>query len=140
VTGLTNAGAAWILALAIVAATVLRKKRVDAAIIGVLVGAIALDALYASYTAWSDRNPDAHAHVQYVRYLLDHHALPRATDCSECHHPPLYYLAAAPVLAACERSRALDPGVGLQLFSLSLFVTFLVSAALLVQRAVRGRW
>lgn len=128
-----------IVAMAAVVTVVLHRKRVDPLIVGILLGGLALDVFYASYTSWIERNPDANSHVLYMRYLLDFHRLPSATDCSVCHHPPLYYVAAATVLATCERSRAIEPSVGLQLFSLALFVTFLASAALLVQRFLHRR-
>jgi hypothetical protein len=41
---------------------------------------------------------DAPAHVDYIHYLQDHHALPQANEGFETHQPPLYYVLCAAVL------------------------------------------
>lgn len=124
--------------IAVAAAWVLHRRRVDRAVVALVVAGLVLDAAYLSYTGWIERNPDSWAHMSYARWLSTHHALPRADDCSECHHPPAFYVLAATVLSLCERAKV-DAGLGLQLFALSLWAVFLVSAGLLVQRMVRGR-
>ena len=64
----------------------------------IVVGAAALYGAYLSYTSFGQRNYDGGAQIQYLRYLIEHRALPPAAHCHVCHHPPLYYLLAAPVL------------------------------------------
>ncbi len=54
------------------------------------------------------RNPDAGSHLAYVRFLAEKQALPGPGDCSVCHHPPLYYAAAALVSLAFGSGRALQ--------------------------------
>jgi len=56
-----------------------------------------------------------------------------------CHHPPLYYVLAAPVYAAL-RATAIDPTRGLQLFSLVMWSAFVAFAALAVRRLVAHPW
>lgn len=54
------------------------------------------------------RNPDAGSHLAYVRLLAEKQALPGPGDCSVCHHPPLYYAAAALVSRAFGSERAVQ--------------------------------
>jgi tetratricopeptide (TPR) repeat protein len=73
---------------------------------------------------------DAEEHLQYVQYFQEHGALPLADQGWEMHQPPLYYLLAAGLLAACGLSAA-DPGalVVLRLLGLAAGLAQLALAA-----------
>ncbi len=71
--------------------------------------AIALRLAYLWVTRYTTRAHDADEHLAYVQYLLDHHALPKASEGYAFYHPPLYYLVSALVRAALA-----DLGFGLR--------------------------
>lgn len=58
-------------------------------------GAVLLRALYVSRTPYWVRGHDTDGHIEYVRYLLEHLALPPPGEGWEFWQPPLYYLASA---------------------------------------------
>jgi tetratricopeptide (TPR) repeat protein len=64
---------------------------------------------------------DVMGHLDYIRYIQEHKALPLADQGWAMHHPPLYHLISAAGLSVCGLSVA-DPGaaVFLRLFSLAL--------------------
>ncbi|MFO0570741.1 MAG: glycosyltransferase family 39 protein [Polyangiaceae bacterium] len=95
------------------------RPKLDASVLLLLALSVALALFHYSYTPVLLRNPDASQHLAYIQFLLDRHALPRATDCSVCHHPPLYYLAAAALAQVC-RALGTAPERTLQLASLTL--------------------
>jgi hypothetical protein len=66
-----------------------------------------------------------------VRFVIDRLALPQASDCSVCHHPPVYYVVAAGVYRGCETVGA-SPERGLQLLSLFMMGVFTFVSALTV--------
>ena len=89
------------------------------------------------------KGPDETAHLRYVSWLADHHALPvfAADDPGadyEFHQPPLYYALALPVyLAAGAEPRA--GGQGVRLFTaliglLLVYLTFALGRALVPER------
>lgn len=43
---------------------------------------------------------DASAHIQYIEWILEHHALPLPSDGSAMYHPPLYHALSAALLGA----------------------------------------
>ncbi len=116
-----------------VALGVLRRLRFDGRTSGVVVAGLALYADYLTYTSVSQRNYDGVSHVFYVRAIAQHLHLPAMSACLACGHPPLYY-----VLAAAWSRTALAGGwmpfeLGLQWFSLLLFVGFVVVALLAIR-------
>jgi hypothetical protein len=48
---------------------------------------------------------DAKFHVEYIRYIIDRHTLPLASDGFSMYHPPLFYGLAAGLVAAVEPTR-----------------------------------
>jgi predicted membrane-bound mannosyltransferase len=107
--------------------------------LAVIAGGLVVYLVYFAQTRYDVRNFDAGAHLAYVEYVATHHALPSATECSVCHHPPAYYLLAAPIDAAL-RSASLDATRGLQIFSLVLWLGFIAFAALAIERLVDRVW
>jgi hypothetical protein len=73
----------------------LSKARCDRLTIGFAVAGLALRFGYLSVTPYAQRAHDYLGHIEYVEYLLSHHAVPRAGDGYSFYHPPLYYLLAA---------------------------------------------
>ena len=47
---------------------------------------------------------DSAEHLQYIRYIQEHRALPLPTEGLEMYQPPLYYLISAAALSACRLS------------------------------------
>ena len=74
-------------------------------------------------------NPDSGAHLEHVRYVRDHRALPPSHSGHEAWQPPLYYLLTAG-LAAIED----DPKL-IQLFSLFTSIATLLVAERLIRSA-----
>ncbi|MFO0658869.1 MAG: glycosyltransferase family 39 protein [Polyangiaceae bacterium] len=94
--------------------------------------------IYLLQTPFEVRNSDALTHLQYVRYLVDQRALPDASLCTECHHPPAYYLLEAVGwklldIFGCASTR------GLQLISLGQWVFFLFFSVLTLKRLTQRR-
>ena len=56
---------------------------------------------------------DARSHLEYIRYVQDHHAVPLPTQGFEMFHPPLYYALSATALSACRLT--VDDVSGIQL-------------------------
>jgi len=54
---------------------------------------------------------DADGHIAYIRYIQEHHALPRADEGWEMFQPPLYYLLSTALLRALSLSVTQDNGV-----------------------------
>jgi hypothetical protein len=48
---------------------------------------------------------DAKFHVEYIWYIVDHHALPLASDGFSMYHPPLFYGLAAGLISAFDPTR-----------------------------------
>jgi hypothetical protein len=59
-----------------------------------LLGAAARFA-YLTVTPWSARTHDVDHHIEYVEYLLAHHAVPPPSAGWSFYHPPLYFVLAA---------------------------------------------
>ncbi len=64
--------------------------------------AVALRLSYLFITPYEERGHDVFGHVDYINYLLDHHALPDRHDGWQFYQPPLYYVAGALIVAATE--------------------------------------
>jgi hypothetical protein len=106
------------------------------AIVAFLVGA-AVRTAYLMVTPYSVRTHDADQHVEYVEYLLAHHAVPKPSDGWAFYHPPLYYLIAAVLwrgLVAVGVTKRPVILVGLQLQSLVYHLGFLAFALFTGQR------
>jgi hypothetical protein len=59
--------------------------------------AVGIRTAYVSITPYSLRTHDVEGHIEYVEYLLRHHAVPRASEGFSFYHPPLYYALCAVV-------------------------------------------
>ncbi len=88
------------------------------------------------YTQPLEHNPDSGSHIAYIRYVAEHHAVPAASVCSECHHPPAYYLVAGALWRALADAGVTDPARGVQLLSIVLFLAFAVVSAASIARLV----
>lgn len=132
--------AAVVAGTAAVSAAILRRARVIAPSIAVVLAAFGVYAIYFGYTASTHRNPDAPSNTFYIDYILQRHALPGPGDCTVCHHPPLYYLAGAAVRRLVELANAGDVNAGLQGYSLVVFAVFVVFSALAIDRAAPRPW
>lgn len=102
----------------------------------VLAVAAAFYVIHFVYTQPLEHNPDAASHIAYLRYVAENHAIPAPSVCSECHHPPVYYLAAGTLWHALSAAGVADPARGVQLLSLALFLTFVVVSAATLARLV----
>jgi predicted membrane-bound mannosyltransferase len=109
--------ALWTLALA--------RARFDRGVVVILVAGLGLYLAYLGYTDYGERNYDGAVQLQYIEYLVAHHARPPAAHCLICHHPPLYYALGAGVFAFFKATGLAAPTTGLQIFSLLLFLVFL---------------
>ena len=70
---------------------------------------------------------DAVAHIEYVNYILEHKALPLASEGAVTYHPPLYYLLAAGLLGVLSLSTGDAGGLAaLQVFSLAIGIANLL--------------
>jgi len=98
-----------------------------------LLASFALSVFYVSYTGPEARNPDAASHLAYIRHVAETLSLPTSADCSVCHHPPLYYVAAAAVYRGCQAAGLPAPR-GTQWLSLALMGVFSVVSALTIAR------
>ena len=81
---------------------------------------------------------DVEGHIEYVQYILEHHAVPANDACWSCYHPPVYYLAAAPSYALSEFLGLLGM-TGLQSFSLLLSVLTTFFGLLFLKKNLDGR-
>jgi len=54
---------------------------------------------------------DVDGHIAYIRYIQEHHCLPRADEGWEMFQPPLYYLLGAGLLSALSLSATQDGGI-----------------------------
>ncbi|MBI5533462.1 MAG: glycosyltransferase family 39 protein [Deltaproteobacteria bacterium] len=128
---------ALVVGIALVAsasAAILRKLQVRMPAIVIVISGLALYGLYFSYTSWSERNPDAVSHLAYVQYVAAHRAIPSNADCSVCHHPPLYYVAAAAAYRAFQAAGSGEPALGPQMLSFLLFTGFVLMSAVAIRR------
>jgi hypothetical protein len=91
-------GAATLAALVLVAAC-MRAARCRWSSVALAEVAVVVRLAYLWVTRYTTRAHDADEHLDYVQYLLDHHALPRASEGYAFYHPPVYYLVSALVRA-----------------------------------------
>ncbi len=67
---------------------------------------------------------DIAGHLEYIKYIVDHKALPNAIACRECFHPPTYYVISAGVYAVAESS-GISPWMAVRCLSLLYYAVFL---------------
>ncbi len=113
---------------------VLRRLRLDSGTIGIVLAGYGLYLSYLGYTTIGERNYDGPVQLDYIKYIVEHRAIPPGTHCFICHHPPLYYTLGALVYALCQATRAAQPVVGLQIFSLAISMVLVVYGILTVRR------
>jgi tetratricopeptide (TPR) repeat protein len=70
---------------------------------------------------------DVDGHIAYIRYIQEHHSLPRADEGWEMFQPPLYYLLGAALLSVLSLSVTQDAGVmALRVMGLAIGVAHFV--------------
>ncbi len=74
----------------------------------ILAVAVLLRIAYVWVTPWDVRGHDASGHVQYIQYVIEHRSIPPPGEGFEFYHPPLYYFAAAPILAGARSAGMTD--------------------------------
>ncbi len=79
---------------------------------------------------WYADGFDAETHLEYVQFVLDQRALPRADQGWSMFQPPLFYLSGSALLVLSGISSALDP-VGVRLLRLTSFAAGLAHLLLL---------
>ncbi|MCC6554866.1 MAG: glycosyltransferase family 39 protein, partial [Polyangiaceae bacterium] len=117
----------------------LRRLRLDVATTGIVLAGLALYLVVLGYTSIGERNFDGGEQLAYIEYIIKNRALPPASHCLICHHPPTYYVVGAAVHAFFRKTRLASPVVGLQLFSILIFLVFLTAAILTLRRFARTR-
>ena len=113
----------------------LRRDRVLRLIV---IGGIALRALYAASTPWTVRAHDTAGHIEYIEYVAQHLALPPPQAGWEFYQPPLYYLIAGTIDRAGAQfgaSREAVLHVVQALSTLFACLTFLVGVQLCLEFA-----
>ncbi len=116
---------------------VLRRLDFDAVTVAIVLAGTALGFDYLSYTSIAERNYDASAHLEYIRFIAEHGRVPGALSCGVCGHPPLYYAVAASWSKVVAFALPLE--LGLQWLSLLLFFGFVVFALLMVRGATQEK-
>ena len=105
----------------------------------ILAAGVGFYVAYLGYTEFGERNYDGPAQLDYIQFVADNWKRPPAERCLICHHPPLYYFASAVVLLFFKKTHVISTELGLQIFSLGLFIVFLIYAIKFVQRFVTDR-
>jgi hypothetical protein len=106
------------------------------AIVAYLAG-VAVRIAYLFVTPYSIRTHDVDQHIEYVEYLLAHHALPPSTALWASYHPPFYFVLAALLWRALTLAGVTARWVlllALQLQSLAYHLGFLAFALLTGER------
>lgn len=101
-----------------------------------------LAAQYLLKTPYGLRSYDALAHLEYIQYIVQHHALPPSFGGWGFHQPPLYYLLMAPLFSCGERLALFQPQHAIQLFSLACWVAMIFVAERLLSHLLPShrRW
>lgn len=121
-------GVIYVTVFLIAAALIYERLGFDTWTIAILIGGLCLYLGYMGYTGYAERNYDGPVQLEYIRYVATHGKPPPPAQCLICHHPPLYYFLAAGVLRFFEITRLAPATVGLQIFSLLLFMVLLAFA------------
>lgn len=96
-----------------------------------------LKILYLQKTPYNVRSYDVGGHIEYVKYILLHHALPRPDLGWQSHHPPLYYLIVSPFYRLAQNLNW-DPNLVLQIISLIFSMIFLIFGMLAIREYFGG--
>lgn len=102
--------------------------------VAVLIGAvgIALALIHLMATPYNVFSHDVEAHVTYIRYILDHHTIPKPYENWEFYHPPLYYVIAAVVWAGSQAISDINPFYALGLLSIGFYAIYLYYSSKLI--------
>lgn len=101
-------------------------KSKDKVLIIIFFLGIIIRVFYLSYTPYDTRTHDVvGGHLDYIKYLIEHKAVPSSTDCWECFQPPTYYVVSSVIYWLAESAGANNPYFYLQLLSLFFFLIFL---------------
>ena len=117
--------------------SLLRRLKFPGWAASLLALAALLHAFYAFDTPYQSRSHDVGGHVAYVEHIVRTGTIPDAGACWTCYHPPLYYLANAPVHAV---GRALlgEPERAMQWFSFLLSCLTMALGVAVLLRIMRG--
>lgn len=94
-------------------------------------GGTLLRIAYVLSTSYMQRAHDAEAHVDYIKYIADHFAIPPASGGWEFHQPPLYYFIAGGYMRLARLLGKTDLGALLDLQWLSLALSAVALGAAL---------
>ena len=110
---------------------VLWRLRFDAVVVAIVLAGTCLNVDYLTYTSLGQRNYDGEAHLEYIRSIASTMALPDASSCVACGHPPLYYGLGALWSKTLHLGGWMPLELGLQWLSLLLFFAFVVFSLLI---------
>ena len=131
------AKAGALIAFALLALMVARRLKFGWRLAFLVFIAVLFRATFFANVAYTNYAHDVDAHVAYVQYIIEKHAIPGVDDCWTCYHPPVYYVSASPSFIAGERLGY--PGTtGLQAFSLLLSVLTLFFGLLFLRQFLKG--
>jgi hypothetical protein len=119
---------------------VLVRLRLPIPTVMVIVAALILYAAYMTYTSYGERNFDGHEQLVYVKFIAEKWSIPGASECFVCHHPPVYYVAAAAAYRFSELTRLTHPHYGVQLLSMLVTFAFVIFGTLTIMRFTKKPW
>lgn len=93
---------ALLIAFALQLYPLIRTRKTDGLFVALLCAGILLRILYVTGTPYSLRGHDTDGHIQYIRYMADHAAIPPPHGGWQFYQPPLYYAAAGGWMAVAE--------------------------------------
>lgn len=85
------ARACFLVLTIVICIRLLHSFETDSAIIWIVMTGIVIRWIYTAHTPFDVRAHDAHAHLQYIRFMAEHWSLPPAGGGWEYFQPPLYY-------------------------------------------------
>lgn len=95
---------------------------------------------YLGETPYELRTHDVIGHIDYIKAIINTFAIPSNTECYQCYHPPLYYLAAALVFGPAWElgyNLALESA---QLLSLLFMMGALLFGLLIIKEVLQAFW
>lgn len=123
-----------------IAAISLRRIGLSRWTIAIILVGVAAYLVYFGYTRYTERNLDAKEQVAYITYLAKYGRVPNADHCFVCHHPPLYYAAAAACHKLSSWTGVLSPMRGVQLLAVTCNFAFLIFFSLIARRLTHKTW